>query len=466
MMQSLVYSLKLKKNALKIICIIALLYRFFPNGLSTHYYMETISLFNSSGEVREKLGGIDAGQLLDASITFSQFQQLDQETQFWIARVWSLGISAFQVPAIWLEQLNVPFTFTMVSLSCGLWLTLIFLIFRLIQNNNSRIIFAVLFISFLYSFDGNFLFSEFPFNPESIALALNLISLTILINELVGQKFRFKNLVLSGFVLGMSIWVRYTIDFAVIGIWIVSCISLVSSYVKNLHSKPEIMALTPIGRKKLQDRNFLKTIVIAFSIALIFTLPIRLSNQFIYGGKPMMMSSSQELMGANLWAKIDSPHALYWDKTGMNWACKLEPVKCSSLDLSNTKSSTLVEFAVIAAVTNPYEYLQNRLSHFYSNHTGILSNNGLFFIYSLFQLALIIAIPILLFFKKISKKKLLVTIWAPFILLQYLTFLIVHYETRYFVPLHVFNLSLLFSILHFGLNFRLPRNENQANIKA
>lgn len=177
----------------------------------------------------------------------------------------------------------------------------------------------------------------------------------------------------------------------------------------------------------------------------------------------MLMSSSQDLTGANLWAKIESPHALYWDKTGMNWACKLEPVKCSSLDLSNTKSSTLVEFAIIAAVTNPYEYLQNRFSYFLSNHTGSLSNNGFFFTYSLFHLALIIAIPILLFFRKIVKRKILIAIWAPFILLQYLTFLIIHYETRYFIPLHVFNLGLLFSILHFGLNTRIPRNKPQTN---
>jgi hypothetical protein len=459
----LINHLKLKDNVLKVICIVALLYRYFPNGLGTRYYMETISLFNSSGEVREKLGGIDAGQLLDASITFSQFQQLDQETQFWIARVWSLGISAFQVPAIWLEQLGAPFALTIVSISCGVWLTLIILIFRLIRNNNSRTVFAVIFITFLYSFDGKFLFSEFPFNPESIALALNLISLTILINELVGQKLRIKNLVLSGFILGMSIWVRYTIDFAVIGIWIISSIALVGSHLKNLYLIRKRMATSPTGIKKLQNQKFLKAIAIAFSIALIFTLPIRLSNQLIYGGKPMLMSSSQDLTGANLWAKIESPHALYWDKTGMNWACKLEPVKCSSLDLSNTKSSTLVEFAIIAAVTNPYEYLQNRFSYFLSNHTGSLSNNGFFFTYSLFHLALIIAIPILLFFRKIVKRKILIAIWAPFILLQYLTFLIIHYETRYFIPLHVFNLGLLFSILHFGLNTRIPRNKPQTN---
>ncbi len=428
--------------------------------------MGTISLLDSSGEVREKLGGIDAGQLLEASITFSQFQQLDQETQFWIARVWSLGISTFQVPAIWLELVGVSFAFTMMLISFGLWSILVALIFRLINNNYSRSVFTALFITFLYSFDGKFLFSEFPFNPESIALALNLISLTILVNEIEGKKLRVKKLMLSGFILGWSIWVRYTIDFAVIGVWIVSSITLLVRILRDLSLADTKKKTWNNIKQKLQTQKLLSSIVITFSIALIITLPIRLSNQLIYGGKPLLMSSSQELLGANLWAKIDSPHAIYWEKTGMNWACKLEPVKCSSLNLSKIESSKLVNSAVVAALANPFEYLQNRIPYFLSNHTASLSNNLYFLIYSLFHLALMLIIPISLFSRKIVTRNVLIAVWAPFILLQYFTYLIIHYETRYFIPLHVFNLSLLFSILHFSLNIRGEKNNFQSKVDS
>jgi hypothetical protein len=148
-----------------------------------------------------------------------------------------------------------------------------------------------------------------------------------------------------------------------------------------------------------------------------------------------------------LWAKSDTPHAKYWDKNGMNWACDIAPVECYSTEIEGKDSSELFRMAIVVAVFNPIEFLQNRVSYFWKNHSMQLLDNYFWFTYSLIQLAMVI-IPLFLFRKNALLNKFLsLIIWLPFIVLQYLTFLIIHFETRYFIPLHVLNLGLIFHLL-------------------
>ena len=440
-----------RKNLPKVIielgCYFALLFRIFPNGTSTRYYLESISLWDNAKEVREKLGGVDAGQLLDASLTFSTFSDLDPDSQFWIARVWSMGISIFQVPAIWLERLNAPFSMSILLINFIIWAVFLRTLFTCINHTGGRLILAILFVSFLFSYDGNFLFKEFPFNSEVIGIGLMLISLALISRNIKLKSNKTSSYFIPGITLGISICVRYTIDYAVTFIFIASILLLMSMKFRSI----ENFFREKFERNSSTNHNVLtlnlKYLTLTFGIALLVTVPLRLVNQINYGGAPLQLSSAQVLAGPNLWAKSNTPHAKYWDAHGMNWACDIAPVECNSAEIERKDSSELFRMAIVVAVLNPIEYMQNRVSYFWNNHSMQLRNNSFWFVYSLFQLALVI-IPLLVFRRITPLEKLMVMIiWIPFIALQYLTYLFIHFETRYFVPLHVFNLGLFYHLL-------------------
>jgi hypothetical protein len=444
MSKSLITAIKNSNVVIEFFCYLALLFRIFPRGTNTKYYMESIALWDSSIEVREKLGGVDAGQLLDASLTFSTLHDLDPASQFWIARVWSLGLSIFQVPAIWLEKIHLPFSMTMIMLNFLIWAALIRIVFQSINGHKQSLLFLVLLISFLFSYDGSFLFQEFPFNSEVIGIGMMLISLTLVIRFLKIEKKPFKFFLIPGIILGISICVRYTIDLAVIFIFLISVLfySLLKyDLLKSLLRRKESKSYLEVKRSLIL---IFKYLIVTFGVALLVTLPLRIVNQVNYGGAPLQMSSANALSGPSLWAKSESPHAKYWDKTGMNWACDIAPLECNSPEIEGKDSSELFRMAIFVAILNPVDFLKNRIYYFWMNHSMVLSDNIYMFIYSLFQISLIF-LPLLLFHKvKPLERILLSIVWMPFILLQYLTYLIIHFETRYFAPLHLLNLCLLF----------------------
>ena len=445
----------LSKLIVELGCYFALLFRIFPNGPNTRYYLESISLWDNAKEVREKLGGIDAGQLLDASLTFSTLNDLDPDSQFWIARVWSMGISIFQVPAIWLEILNLPFSMSIMLINFIIWAVFLRILFNCVNDFSGRLVLVILFVSFLFSYDGNFLFRDFPFNSEVIGIGLMLISLTLIARNIKLEIKKPNSFVIPGITLGLSICVRYTIDYAVTFIFLTSIVLLLSIKFRSI----ENFIKEKFDRNSSTNRNILtlnlKYLALTFGIALLVTLPLRLVNQINYGGAALQLSSAQVLTGPNLWAKSTTPHAKYWDETGMNWACDIAPQECNSAEIDRKDSSELFRMAIVVAVLNPIEYMQNRVSYFWNNHSMQLRNNTFWFVYSLFQLALAV-IPFLVF-RRITplEKFMALTIWIPFIALQYLTYLIIHFETRYFVPLHVFNLGLFYHLLILNRKIRI-----------
>jgi hypothetical protein len=433
------------KYFFELCCYVALIYRIFPRGFNTRYYLENITLWDTAQEVREKLGGIDAGQLLDVSLTFSTFNDLDPDSQFWIARVWSMGISVFQVPAIWLQSLDVPFSMTIMLMNLTIWSILLRILFKCTQELNQKIIISILWVSFLYSYDGNFLFREFPFNSEVIGIGLMLISLALVVQSMKNPSKNWKTFIVPGVTLGVSICVRYTIDYAVVFVFLISVMLLILIKGKSLRALMKIRTNNDSFESYKYLTSTLKYFALTFGVALIVTLPLRITNQINYGGAPLQMSSAQVLTGPNLWAKSETAHAKYWDKTGMNWACDLDPSKCYSPEIESKQSPELFRMAVFVAIRNPIEFIQNRIYYIWHNHSLELKNNYFWFIYSLFHLSLIF-VPFFLFKKfKYPMRSLIFILWLPFIALQYLTYLIIHFETRYFVPLHLMNLGLLWS---------------------
>jgi hypothetical protein len=273
-----------------------------------------------------------------------------------------------------------------------------------------------------------------------------LISLGLVVRNVNVVDKTFKTFLIPGITLGVSICVRYTIDYAVVFIFLVSISFLILTNSKALRALIKIKQ----NKNSFENHKYLnlmfKYLALTFGVALLVTLPLRIANQINYGGAPLQMSSAQVLTGPNLWAKSETAHAKYWDKNGMNWACDLDPLKCYSPEIESKESSELLRMAIFVAILNPIEFIENRIYYIWHNHSLDLKNKYFWFIYSLFQLSLIF-LPFFLFKKiKSRMRSLIFIIWIPFIALQYLTYLIIHFETRYFVPLHLMNMGLLWSV--------------------
>ena len=178
-------SLKLKNIHLESILItlvftLFLLRKALPEGLASHIGIINIENSSTAKSIREAWGLGDSGSLLEAALTWANFQQLDPTTQYWIVRLWSPGFAILEIPLIWLEKAEIPIFWSLLVVTTCLWVVLIFLLWSKIAPIVGRYIILIILIIFIFSWDFEYFFRNGIFYTEGISIATLILGLFII----------------------------------------------------------------------------------------------------------------------------------------------------------------------------------------------------------------------------------------------------------------------------------------------
>lgn len=420
-----------------------LLRKALPEGVTSPIGGINIGNSSNSKVIREAWGLGDSGSLLEAALTWANFQQLDPTTQFWIVRLWSPGLPIIEIPLIWVEKAGIPIFWSLLTITTCLWMALVFLLWSKVAPIAGRLVVFLILIIFLFSWDFEYLFRTGLFYTEGISIAtlilgLFIVTWSVIRSNQLNNKFAF----IGGFLVGISIWVRHVNDNGLLLI----LASTLLFYV--LVRKPNRFLTILRTRSNLLESQFL---LIFSLVAFVVTVPWRFLAHFVFQGAAFLMSSASYLVGPGLWAKPGSGTAQYWGGFGMNWACKIDIQTCLSLpDETNgiMGRGRLILLAVRAAFQNPFGYISERWGSLSVNWIpGFENINSIYDVIGMAYLAVIIAIIYLFIRVSSSRKNLVALIWLPFLIAQIAQLLLIHYESRYFITVRILLLALLMSLL-------------------
>ena len=420
-----------------------LLRKALPEGLASRMGVINIEISSTAKSIREAWGTGDSGSLLEAALTWANFQQLDPTTQYWIVNLWSPGLAILEIPLVWLENAGIPIFWSLLSVTASLWMVIIFLLWSKIAPIVGRSITLIILMIFLFSWDFEYFFRNGLFYTEGISIATLILGLFIVTWSIIhAQQIRIIFALLGGLLIGISLWIRHVNDNGLFLLLI--CTLLFYFFVR----KPNRLLTLKITTSKLLESQFL--LIFALS-AFVVTIPWRLLAYFIFGGTPFLMTSATYLVGPGLWAKPGSGTAQYWGDFGMNWACKIDFQTCQSLpDQTNgiIAGSKLILMAVRAAFQNPTEYIHERWNSLMLNWIPNFENlDSLYDLIGIIYLPLMIGIFYLFIRIKTTKKYLIALIWSPFLFAQIVQLSILHYESRYFITVRFLTLGLFVNLL-------------------
>jgi hypothetical protein len=432
-----------------------------PKGLDSAIGNLDILSVSTPRQIQTAFGLGDAGNLLDVAITWSNFKSLSPVDQHWIVRLWSPGLPILEIPLIWLDHLGVPLFWSFTSALLLLWGLAFYLAWTYLSPVVGRfplLIFASLLV---LSWDFQFMFQEGVFYTEGFSYIFLLYSLfQISYLAIVGEIRNQKHLAtFAGVCLGISIWLRHTLD---VYIFIIALISISIFYAKR-----RIGLIKDLREEKSSSLLVLKNssidrILIRYSVAaMITTLPWRILATFYFHGAPLQMSSGGNLFGSRIWASPESEVGEYWDSYGVNWACKIDTDACLDLQekLDGSVSSVyLIMKGIQSAVENPVPYLQIRFKYMIQNWIpGFGDSINIANIIGFLSILAILLLSLLIALGKNENKILILLIWTPLLFIQILQFMIIHYEPRYFISMRLTIFSLILFLISQKSNQKIVR---------
>jgi|UPI00048D4AF6 hypothetical protein len=446
--------------------------RVLPEGFSTKIPALDIANNSSAEEVRKGWGQGDAGSLLDIAITWANLDSLDPVTQYWVPRLWAPGLSILEVPLIWISRLGVPIYWSLLFVTLTLWSILFSLTWKHFSQFTGRIPMAIISIGLLWSWDFAYLLKDYIFYTEGIGfsfllLGLVLLSIRVISPNETGNQFVY----LAGTLIGLSIWIRHTNESGLILLFILSSFGYFIS-----KRRWENQSIKGKKRKKSVDKpvlleshnEFPKRLylhgMISSSLALLITLPWRLISTFHFQGAPFLMSSASSLVSSSIWSLPNSPSGLYWGSYGSNWACKIDLETCNQvqggINDGSFSGSHLLLLAFQSALENPISYIKERSHFLWVNWIPNFSLNSTYanLVALLFMLLAFYCLYLCLTVKD-KRKYPMIAIWGSFLIMNIAQLAIIHYESRYFIPVRLFLLGLLLSLLS------LKSNSNQTSKK-
>jgi hypothetical protein len=425
------------------------LWRALPEGANSQLGTLNLPLSSSPESVRNAWGQGDAGSLLDIAMTWSKFDQLDPNTQYWIVHLWSPGLAIIEVLLIWIKNLtHIPIYFSLLAVTMIIWMLAIKSLMSFAKNLSSKVIIVGVILTFLLSWDFKYIIRDDIFYTEGLGYGLLVIGLANFTYQLIyhddSRKFRT---VYPGVLVGLSIWIRHVSDSGLILLIVFTAIILaVIPDVKNFPRSGKNLKTKSSKNSRIALNKILSLAV----IALLVTLPWRAISAVVYNGNPLTMSSAQAGVGEGLWIEKDRHPTYYWLPYNMNWACEVDPIECRKINATNPPLTNRekTKLAVIAALKNPVNYLEvrglflkrNWIPNF--NSTASIIDRVL----SLFPLVMI---PILVYFLvrvRTSKKWLIMLVWTPFLTSQLIQLSIIHFESRYFIPVRLYLICIFISI--------------------
>jgi len=430
-----------------------------PNGLASRMGSISLPLNASPNEIRLAWGPGDAGSLLNAAITWSHLSNLDPVTQNWIVHLWSPGMSLIEVPLIWLAKIGIPLYFSILIGTLFVWY-LVLRNFRLITKLSDKpIIYLAIVLTILLSWDFRYMIRDDIFYTEGISfglLTLALLNISAVLLEINSKAVTRKELVKAGLLLGIAVMVRHVFDSGIILLLVGSLSILVFLRFQMITSrnfnKVKTKKLIKKSRSKGHEykiRSVRKIAVFAL-IAFLVTAPWRfLISPVVYSGYMGALSSASADIFPMAWSGPETPTTKYWGSYGSDWACKTDPVKCQELNaagIQQVSRKTLAVEATKSIFKHPKAYISTRLHYAMSNWIpgGFEFNSS-----SLIAGIELILVPILIIFQFIllrnRVKWLLALVWGSFVVTEYAQLSIVHFESRYFIPIRL--LEVLFSVI-------------------
>ena len=414
-----------------------------PQGLDTTIGSTGLPTVSKSELIRKTFGAGDAGSLLDVALTWSKLTSLNQETQSWIVRIWSPGMPIFEVPMIWLEKLGLPIFWSFISGLLLLWTLGFYLLWKHFVPLVGRIPIIIIALALLLSWDFRYLFRGGIFYTEGFSIIFLLFFLFTTCLKLIhkNKSSQTRVAIFAGFSLGISTWIRHNVDLYLVLMTltfsVIYCLHS-KAFVKNYQQSSWIVSI--VNRiNKLITKGESKFLATVFFTAFIVTLPWRVIAFTIYSGTAGAMSSAMKLFGGYIWAPSESEVGAYWESYGSNWACKIDSASCKEISTSMPgvfSENQLLVKGVWAAITNPIEYLQTRGFYFWKNWIpNFLTEITL----ESFTAIILLVLPIFLIWLTLFRKIdfLLVFLVGGLVLSIVLQLLLVHFESRYFIPLRL-----------------------------
>lgn len=435
-----------------------------PNGFETKIGNIGIPNTSTPEEIRAAWGAGDAGSMLDIAITWSKFKDLDPVTQFWIPNLWSPGMALVEVPLIWLTKVGIPIFWSLLVLTISLWIVIFLLILSMFKKRTRKTLGFFVIVLYINSWDFQYFLREGLFYTEGLAYGLLFLGLLYASKTLAlasTREIKNKKLVAAGALIGASIWIRHTQDAGMITtlvfLFLLLNFSRIQSYFKLRSVKKKNELYAQELKIKFEFQQFIKKAISIFLIALIFTMPWRVIAGEKFHGTPGMMSSASQLVGPGLWFKESSQAKNMWIPNGINWACKVDPVKCKEINEKgpdNFKYSKLIQLAIISAVTDPATYLHERFATLMNYWIPNFAESSLKLKFgAVFPLLLFFLLPRIVQTNLQQKKLLIASFWLVFITLNLMQLAIIHFESRYFIPVRLFSIGIFLSLIQ---DFVLP----------
>jgi hypothetical protein len=395
------------------------LYQIYLQARNNNIVSLNLTPYSNAGEITSKMGISDAGLLLNVALTWSSFSNLQVE-QFFTVNFWSPGISLIEIPLIWLESIGIPIFFSMSFLTLFLWNIVFSVHINMIETRLPLLVSFISLILYSFSYDHYWIFNAGLFHTEGIGYGLLSLALLLTFKNLPNLKY-FKS-VLIGLILGFSILVRYSNEWAII---IAIAFFILLLFISNMKTF-EIV----------NKRKMITSIILIFTTSFVVTVPWRIINHEFYSMSTWKLSAASNELGYMIWAPEGSDSENFWGETGSNWGCRIDQIKCEALNSSNLRNFSntyLIKEGFSSAGTNPISYLQQRLKYgliFYFYDKDILN---LFYGFLFIFFFLIIVKKVFTSITYLNNIALLIIL--PFFIVNFFYLTLIHFEARYFFPI-------------------------------
>jgi hypothetical protein len=163
------------------------------------------------------------------------------------------------------------------------------------------------------------------------------------------------------------------------------------------------------------------------------------------------MSSASAGVPFAIWSTPESPSGMYWGGYGSNWACKIDQVTCAAVqsDIQSgiASGSHLLLLAAFSAIRNPLQYIDERFSFLFIHWIPNFSLEFTFQNLAALAFFFVFAWTLLIFFRlKDQRKYPIVVIWGSFLIMNFIQLAIIHYESRYFIPVRLLTLGVFIGL--------------------
>jgi hypothetical protein len=410
------------------------IYRTFPIGLRSEIPNLGIIVTSSPEQIRELYGQGDAGSYLDVALSLSKFRGISPEQYFYI-HTWAPGQPIFLTLLILLTKLGIPIFISAFVINVFFWVFFSFIVHITNSNFSVRLIFHFFYILFLLSSDMLWMVHSGLLYSEGLSNIFFMYSFYLTFHFIIRNNLTAWRIMLISMMISASMLIRYTLE---------------NGYVLTIFVLLVFLFYSVISKQKKYTYIFAKLITI-FLIAFLITVPWRIMNKYKYDMDTFALSNTSSWSAYGIWLPDSDPVAMYWAPYGGNWACRVDPIKCTEINskgLTAYDSRFFYSEAIKSALSFPTKFVAERFGILDDFYIGNSPNKFKDFP-SYFSLSTILMCFPLLFFlfkKRDLQIKLPFVIITPTLLSGLIFFLLTHYEYRYFINFKI-SIFLLFLLL-------------------